>query len=226
MPNHDDIYQNDAEQYHKLISKQEDLIRHIEGIRSPDGLDIVDLGAGSGRLTTILAPRAKSIVAVDASDAMLRINGERLKAGGHDRWRTVVADHRSLPLEDRSADLVVAGWTISYLGSSNVPNYRDNIKQIIGEIRRILRPNGTVILFETMGTGEETPNPPDFLRSYYTALEEEYGFSHRWIRTDYAFDSIEQAEELCRFFFGDEMAERVVRNRWQTVPECAGIWWR
>ncbi|RAP21073.1 hypothetical protein C2W64_03656 [Brevibacillus laterosporus] len=33
----------------------------------------------------------------------------------------------------------------------------------MSEIKRVLRPGGTAIIFETMGTGYETPHPPAFL---------------------------------------------------------------
>ncbi|MCD9022088.1 class I SAM-dependent methyltransferase [Cohnella silvisoli] len=225
MPDHDHIYQQEAANYHELISKQPDLTVFIEEIRPISGLDIVDIGAGTGRLTTVLAPKAKSIVALDASEAMLEITAERLRQADLTNWTTQVSDHRKLPLADQSADLIVAGWTICYLGSTNVNNWEQNISEVIGEIKRVLRPNGTVIIFETLGTCFESPNAPDFLQQYYSALVDTYGFSHRWIRTDYEFDSIQQAERLTRFFFGDEVADRVIEQNLVRLPECAGVWW-
>ena len=156
---------------------------------------------------------------------MLRVTADRLREVGLSNWSTEVADHRNLPLADRSADLIVSGWSVCYLASSNDPDWERNLADVIGEIRRVLRPGGTAILFETMGTGYETPNPPDFLRPYYDSLERDYGFSHRWIRTDYEFEDIGQAERLSRFFFGDELADKVVRDSLVRLPECAGIWW-
>ena len=55
-PDHEGIYRQEALQYHELISKQPELAGVIEGIRPFAGLDIVDLGAGTGRLSEILAP--------------------------------------------------------------------------------------------------------------------------------------------------------------------------
>jgi ubiquinone/menaquinone biosynthesis C-methylase UbiE len=225
MPDHDQIYKQEADHYHELIAKQPDLTAIIEGIRPIRGLDIVDIGAGTGRLTTALAPEANSIIALDASEAMLEINTDRLREAGLINWTTKVADHRKLPLADRSADLIVAGWSICYLGSTNVEGWERNIGEVISEIKRVLRPNGTVIIFETLGTGFESPNPPDFLLNYYSALVDDYGFSHRWIRTDYKFDDIHQAERLTRFFFGDEIADRVIEQNLIHLPECAGVWW-
>ncbi|WP_138753925.1 class I SAM-dependent methyltransferase [Paenibacillus sinopodophylli] len=225
MSNHETLYAKQAVRYHELIAKQPSLKIIIEEIRSVRGLDVVDLGAGSGRLTAVLADQARSIVALDAEAAMLEITAQRLTQAGYTNWRTGVADHRSLPLEDQSADVVVSGWSICYLGSDELPDWEHNIQQVMNEMKRILRPGGTIIIFETMGTGFETPNPPIFLKKYYAALENEYGFKHRWVRTDYDFDSVDQAEQLTRFFFSDELADRVADQRLIRLPECAGIWW-
>ncbi len=225
MPDHEKVYKQEAAQYHELIAKQPDLIAIIEEIKPIIGLDIVDMGAGTGRLTTTLAPEARSIIALDASEAMLQVNAERLSDIGLRNWSTQVSDHRKLPLANRSADLVVSGWSICYLTSANSPEWERNLDQVILEIKRVLRPGGTVVILETMGTGYEAPNPPDFLRPYYAALVDKYGFSHRWIRTDYEFEDIGQAERLTRFFFGDELADRVVAQNLVRLPECAGIWW-
>ncbi|CAM4368246.1 ubiquinone/menaquinone biosynthesis C-methylase UbiE [Paenibacillus endophyticus] len=225
MPDHGAIYTQQAERYHELIAKQPSLKSIIEEIRPVAGLDVVDLGAGSGRLAAVLAGQARSIVALDAQAAMLEVAAKRLAQAGYTNWSTSVADHRSLPLENDSADLVVSGWSIGYLGSDTLANWEDNIRQVMSEIKRVLRPGGTAILFETMGTGFETPNPPRFLKPYFHALERHYGFSYRWVRMDYDFDSVDQAEQLARFFFSDELADRIVEQQLIRLPECAGIWW-
>ncbi len=64
------IYQNDADRYEALISREDhqgNIMKVLKEIVNPDDLDILDLGAGTGRLTLMLAPRAKSIRAFDAS---------------------------------------------------------------------------------------------------------------------------------------------------------------
>ncbi|WP_239615640.1 class I SAM-dependent methyltransferase [Cohnella mopanensis] len=225
MPDHDSIYKQEALQYHELIACQPNLKEVIEGIRPNGGLDIVDMGAGTGRLTALLAPEAGTIVALDASEAMLHVTANRLREAGLTNWTIQVADHRQLPLPDQSADLIVSGWSISYLTNTDVTDWANNLDKIISEIKRVLRPGGTVIIFETLGTGHESPSAPDFLRPYYAKLVETYGFSHRWIRTDYSFDDVQQAERLARFFFGDELAARVVEQQLVRLPECAGVWW-
>lgn len=225
MPDHAHIYKEEADRYHQLIAKQADLGACIEEIRPFSGLDIVDLGAGTGRLTASLAGKAKSIIALDAAEAMLSITADRLSQAGHTNWTTKAADHRKLPLEDQSADLIVSGWSICYLTSTELPNWKQSLAEVIGEMKRVLRSDGTVIIFETLGTGFEVPTPPGFLTAYYASLVQDYGFSHKWIRMDYTFDSVEQAEQLTRFFFGDELANQVAQQQLVQLPECAGVWW-
>lgn len=225
MPDHNHVYQNQTELYDLLISKQPGLLEVIESIVPVQGLDVLDLGAGSGRLTAVLAPHARTVLALDRSAEMLEVNRRKLTSAGITNCRLQTADHRRLPADNESADLIVAGWTICYLASSNAEDYEAKLQQVMEEMHRVLRPGGTIVIFETMGTGYETPQPPDFLRAYYALLEEKYGFAHQWLRLDYQFDSLEQAETCTRFFFGDELADRVVRENWVRVPECAGMWW-
>ncbi|MFD0959850.1 class I SAM-dependent methyltransferase [Paenibacillus chungangensis] len=226
MPNHEQIYAEQATRYEAMISKQPDLLEVVKGICPVRGLDVVDMGAGTGRLTKLLAPDAKSIAALDASVAMLQLTAASLRQSGLVNWSVHTADHRTLPLEDNCADLVVSGWSICYLCATTHEEWRSNLAAVMNEIERILRPGGTVIIFETMGTGCETPSPPSFLVPYYEALQAEYGFQHSWQRTDYTFGSVEEAEEMTRFFFGDELADAVARRGEYVVAECAGVWWK
>ncbi|NQF16834.1 class I SAM-dependent methyltransferase [Brevibacillus sp. HB1.3] len=225
MPNHEQIYKTQAEQYDLMISRQPSLLAVIEEITPIKGQDVIDLGAGSGRLTSVLAPHAKSVLALDASAAMLEVNAQQLTQAGLSNWKTSVADHRNIPADDNSADVIVAGWTVCYLTSSEVPNNELNLEKIILEMKRVLRPGGMIVIMETMGTGYETPHPPEFLTQYYSLLENRYGFSHKWIRLDYRFADLEEAERQARFFFGNELADRIVVEKLVTLPECAGVWW-
>lgn len=98
---------------------------------------------------------------------------------------------------------------------------------MIAEMRRILKPNGTLILIETLGTGNKQPQPPhEGLAALYAWWADTYGLQHRWIRTDYQFESVAEAAELTGFFFGDAFAERVITEQLEIVPECTGLWWK
>lgn len=227
MPNHNEVYSTQASRYEEMIRRQPNLLAVVNEIRPFRNLDILDLGAGSGRLSAFLAPEAKSLVCTDTHVPMLEVLDEKLSHLKIPRnWLTVESDHRNLPFSDSRFDLVISGWSICYLASSNNDNWQINLEKVFSEIYRVLKPNGTIIIFETMGTGTETPYPPDFLKDYYIELENKYGFDHRWIRMDYEFDNVAEAVKYTEFFFEEELIRKINDNRWSVVPECAGIWWK
>lgn len=222
------IYQTDADRYEALIACEDyqgNIPRAMDEIINIDNLDILDLGAGTGRLTLMLAPRAKSIRAFDASAEMLRVCRERLIAGGFSNWQVEVADHRSLPVPDQSVDLVVSGWSVSYLAVWNQELNTSELDIWLNEMQRVLRKDGMVVLLESLGTGNESPIRLEHVESTYQWLDAN-GFQNKWIRTDYQFDSLDEAVELAGFFFGEEIANRARERRSLILPECTGVWWK
>jgi len=222
------IYQNDGDRYEALISREDyqgNIMKALEEIINLDGLDILDLGAGTGRLAAMLAPRAKSVRAFDASDEMLRVCRQKVEASGLSNWKVEVGDHRQLPVVDGSADLVVSGWSVAYLYVWNPETWRDELEKWLGEMKRVLRRGSYIVLFESLTTGSETPIKLEHLKEYYSWLDE-VEFTNKWIRTDYEFESVNEAEELSRFFFGDELGDKVKVNKWVVLPECTGVWWK
>lgn len=225
MTDYQAIYQNQAAQYDLMVSREDyqgNLLPALEAIRPFAGLDVIELGAGTGRLTKQIAPLAKSLVALDISEHMLSKLGEQLP-----EIRTIAADNRSIPLASGAADMVIAGWSVAHTVGWYPETWREETGRALAEIFRLLRPGGTAILLETLGTGNETPAPPnEGLAAFYHMLETEYGFTQTALRTDYQFASPAEGQALLRFFFGDELADRVVAEQLTILPECTGIWSR
>lgn len=222
------IYQSEGDRYEALISREDyqgNIPRAIDQIIDVNGLDVLDLGAGTGRLTLLLAPRVKSIRAFDASAEMLRVCRERLIASGLSNWQVDVADHRQLPVPNHSADLAVSGWSVSYLAVWNQENGQAELDTWLAEMKRVLHKDGMIILLESLGTGNEEPVRLEHVEPVYQWLDTN-GFANKWIRTDYKFDSLDEAQELSRFFFGDELGDKVQQNNWIILPECTGVWWK
>jgi ubiquinone/menaquinone biosynthesis C-methylase UbiE len=226
MTEHAEIYQNHSEDYDPLIEHEDyqgNLLKGLLRVTAWDGKDIVETGAGTGRFTCLLAPIVRSIRAFDREAAMVEVARNKIIRLGTKNWELGTADHRSLPVQDHSADIVISGWSVCYLAAWDPQGWRPEVKKTLAEMTRILRPGGWIILVETQGTGFTEPNPPEHLKGYFEYLKEN-GFTLNWIRTDYRFDSFQQAEKHCRFFFGDALADQVVASNSPILPECTGIW--
>ena len=230
MPSFEGIYAHHAEAYDRLVEREDhegNLLPALAEIAPLDGANVVEFGAGTGRLTRLLAPRIASIRAYDASAHMLTVAERHLKAMDLANYELGVADNKHLPAEDASADIAIAGWAFGHTLDWYPDRWRPEIGAAVDEMERVLRPGGTAIILETMTTGSPTPAPPTpGLAAYYRWLETERAFSSRSIRTDYQFTSLDEAEMLTRFFFGDEFADRVHSEGWIVLPECTGLWWR
>jgi ubiquinone/menaquinone biosynthesis C-methylase UbiE len=136
------------------------------------------------------------------------------------------ADNRNLPIAANAVDLAIAGWSFGHATVWYEDMWKKEISLSIMELLRIVRPGGTAMVFETLGSGSDEPGPPTkTLADYYTYLEQDLGFEKIIIETDYRFSSLEEAEELSRFFFGDELGDKVVERNWVILPEWTGMWW-
>jgi ubiquinone/menaquinone biosynthesis C-methylase UbiE len=225
MPDHKAIYNKEADNYERLVNREDyegNILKSIREVVDIEGIDVVETGAGTGRLTCLLAPHANSIEAFDISAAMLKVAEEKLSAPKLKNWKTGVANHRELPVKDSAADLAISGWSICYLVDWSCSDWRIEVSKGLAEMERVVKSGGTVVIIETQGTGFESPHPPEHLIEYFAFLEE-HGYAKTWFRTDYHFADKAEARELTEFFFGKELADQFDS---ETLPECTGLWWK
>ncbi|MFV1948519.1 MAG: class I SAM-dependent methyltransferase [Anaerolineales bacterium] len=226
MTDHRLVYEQQADRYQQLISREDyqgNLLPALEQILSLDGLDVLDLGAGTGRLTHLLSPLVNSVHAFDLSPHMLAVAAGHLQYQGYQNCLVSAADHRWIPRASNSADLIVSGWSVCYLVVWAEDNWEKDLDLALQEMRRLLRAGGTTIIIETLGTGTDKPDAPEKLRDYLSYLERA-GFQQSWIRTDYKFQNRVEAADLVEFFFGQEMLEGLIPGEKPVLPECTGIW--
>lgn len=125
-----------------------DCLVAMSGPREADAC--VDLGAGTGFVTSAIAPLVSSVLAVDISPAMAGSLSERMARAGLRNVRTEVADLRELRLPPASADLIVSSYALHHL--------RDADKRALtAEAARWLRPGGRIVIADMMfgrGTSE------------------------------------------------------------------------
>lgn len=228
LPDTKQIYKNEALRYQALVAREDHEQNLLPAILSIDplaGKDIIELGAGTGRISCLIAPLARRLVASDISLHMLRLGKTRLAELGLDNWHVSLESHRVLPFAADAADVVIAGWSFCYAALDAGENWLDALEEALGEVERVLRSERNVILIDTLGTGYETPNAPPILRDYLAYLDA-HDFNSTWIRTDYCFKDKAEAVELTRFFFGDDPLPMWETDAGVVVPECTGLWWK
>lgn len=225
MADYREIYQHHADRYDRLVSHEDhqgNLTRALLELMGPRPLDVVETGAGTGRLTRLLAPHARSVKAFDAAAPMIDVAKRLLPTV---EWG--VALHDALPVPDASADLALEGWAFGHALSWNPTGWRDDLQKWVRELERVVRPGGKLVLIETMGTGVDTPFAGGHsLEPFHALVTDTLGFSHRALRTDYAFDSVDEAIDTLGFFFGERLISRIREHQWKVVPECTGLYWR
>lgn len=230
MTDFQQIYATQAARYDALVSREDyqgNLLSALNRIRDFAGLRVVDVGAGTGRVTRLLAPYAAWITAVDLSPHMLRQAKIKLVEDGATNCFLTAADARHLPFCPGIADVVMAGWALGHSVGWYPESWQAEIGQAIHAMQNSLRPDGALILIETMGTGVTTAGPPTpGLAAYYAWLQNDLGFQHTTIPTDYRFHSVSEAVALTQFFFGSALAAAIQQQQLTILPEFTGIWWK
>jgi SAM-dependent methyltransferase len=92
----------------------------------------VDVGAGTGKLTSALCAAGLETIAVEPAPGMLKLLRHRVQ-----RARVLAGSAEDLPLPDDSADLVTAGQAYHWFDE----------ERALPELARVLRPGGRLALF-------------------------------------------------------------------------------
>ena len=125
---------------------EEALLATIEG----EAFDrVVDLGTGTGRMLTLLAPFAREAEGLDLSHHMLTVARANLNRAEVRNARVRQGDATQTPFEDASADLVMVHQVLHYL---------EQPEDVISEASRILKPGGQLLVIDF------APHDLEFLR--------------------------------------------------------------
>lgn len=131
-------YDQWANSYDEMANATRDLdARVLRESLDVSGLDVVEVGAGTGKNTEWFAAHARSVVALDFSAGMLAKARQRVQAA---TVRFVEHDIREpWPLADACADLVTFNLVLEHI---------EGLASVFGEVARVLRPRGRVYVCE------------------------------------------------------------------------------
>lgn len=113
----------------------------------------LDVGCGTGHSTVALLRYARSVVGLDASAFML------VQAPAHPDIRYVRGHAESLPFRREEFDLLTVGSAYHWFDQD----------RFIGEARRVLRPEGWLVLYKVGSTGRKVDSP-----AFATWVKEEF----------------------------------------------------
>lgn len=201
------VYKNNSDAY-EIFSQAQDRQGKISKFLKPKLQDkiVLDFGCGTGKFIPQFAPVSEKYIATDISDSQLKVARE--KAKNFSNVEVIKTERSKLPFEDDSVDVVFSSWV---LGSIRDLELR---KQILSELKRVLKPGGTIYLadndiggdFKEVLGGESSNKKTQAKLDW---LEENNFWILKQIKTDFTFDSIKSAKKVFEVVWDIEAAGRV-----------------
>jgi SAM-dependent methyltransferase len=102
-------------------------------------ITIVDLGAGEGMISQLLAERAKKVICVDSSKSMVRLGTDLAKRKGLANLEYKLGDIEKVPLAAKSVDLALMSQSLHHAQKPEVA---------LAEAFRVLKPGGQLIVID------------------------------------------------------------------------------
>jgi ubiquinone/menaquinone biosynthesis C-methylase UbiE len=196
------LYRLEPELYDRLASAERLHRALLEWLPSGVGR-IVEVGAGSGRLTLELLDRAREIVAIEPAQPLREILAQKLSEAEHgDRVRVAAGFFDELPLPDAWSDVVVACSAFT-----RAPGHGGDAG--LAEMERVCKPAGCVAIL--------WPNSVGWL--------EAHGYRHLSFAGEMfvEFASAEDAAELAEIFYPAAAAEVRRRGEQRVSFDTLGI---
>lgn len=136
------------------------------------GKDVLEVACGAGAGLGYLAQTCKTIEACDIDSEIVKIAKSHYK----DRFTIVIGDAHQLPFDDASKDVIILFEALYYI---------KDVEKFITECKRILRPNG-ILLISLPNKSLYDFNPSPLSHRYFTISElnnllSEYNFKTNFL---------------------------------------------
>jgi SAM-dependent methyltransferase len=115
---------------------------------------VLDLAAGTGKLTRLLVPRFGRVVAVEPDEAMLEVLAEVVPEA-----EALRGSGERIPLGDAEVDCIFVAEAFHWFASP----------EVVAEIARVLRPRGGLVLFWNIQE-QDVPLPEEADRALQEAI--------------------------------------------------------
>ncbi len=103
------------------------------------GMNVLDVGTGTGYLAEMVAPLSGEVIGVDCSPAMLRSASEKMSAAGHQHVSLREGFAERLPLANSSVDVAMCHMLLHHTVSP---------RTALDELVRVVRPGGYLLIID------------------------------------------------------------------------------
>jgi SAM-dependent methyltransferase len=121
-------------------------VEAVDAPRVPSDATVLDLAAGTGKLTRVLVERFAHVIAVEPLEGMREVL-EELVPGA----RVLAGEAEAIPLDDASVDAVFVAEAFHWFGGPPA----------VAEVARVLRPGGKLVMMWNERGGPTVPPLPD-----------------------------------------------------------------
>lgn len=193
----------------------------MRSVRDWAGLDVVDIGCGTGFHLPAFAGQARSVIGVEPHPPL--VERARTRVADLGNVRVAEAGAQELPLAAGSVDVHHSRWAYFF---------GPGCEAGLAELERVMRPGGTSFVIDHDGV-----NSPfgQMFRNGWSTLEPavverfwlDRGWSKHHVTFRWAFSDREAVEAVVNLEFSPAMAEQFLAS-W-TGLECedyVNLWWR
>ena len=168
--------------------KMLDVLREHAGLRA--GIQVADIGSGTGIASRLLLDAACEVFAVEPNAAMQEAAESQL--GGNPLFHSITAPAEATTLPDHRVDMILSAQAFHWFD-------RERARV---EFTRILKPTGCIVLVWNVRQTDSAP----FLRDYETLLQK-FAADYAQVRHENVDDSA-----LGRFFIGGRFTKHTLPN--------------
>ena len=137
-----DYFERIAPRWDSYVSSayEKDLLERLSKLLPwQQGMNVLDVGTGTGYLAEMVAPLSGEVIGVDCSPAMLRSASEKMSAAGHRHVSLREGFAERLPLANSSVDVAMCHMLLHHTVSP---------RTALDELVRVVRPGGYLLIID------------------------------------------------------------------------------
>ena len=165
---------------------------------------VLDAGCGTGKFLNILEEKSKKYIGIDLSDKQL----EKAKSKSKKETSEFICSNLSnINLENNQIDLIICSWVLGTIIDIDERNI------CLSELKRLLKPNGIIILVENDENSEfeeiRNRTKDTRTRDYNNWILSNQFNIEKQINTYFNFNSYEEAMNSFEVIYGKEIANKI-----------------